>query len=852
MKIAAVISFIIFTACSPCSCGAEAVVIPPAPVLSPREALDSFQIESGFQLELVASEPLIHNPVSIAFDEQGRLWCVEMRSYMLDMNGKDEEKPIGVISLLHDDDGDGTADRATPFLSDLVLPRTVRPVEGGILFIDDTDLWFVENVQDKAGKRTLVYKGFCKGRNMESKSNGLIYGLDNWYYSADCDFRVRCISKQWVVEPCEKRGQWGISQDDSGRLYTNNNSNNFFAELVPPHYLYRNSHYRKKTPFIRGENRIYPSRPNTGVNRGYQEGMLDDQGRLKSFTAASGLTVYRGNNFPEKYYGSVFVPEPAAQLVKLNFMTWENGKASTSMAYSDREFLTCQDERSRMVNSANAPDGTLYLVDLYHGMLQHAMHLTDYLKGEMISRKLDHPTNLGRIYRVRWIQKQREKEINLNTLSSSELAQLFAHSSSWYREEAHRMIVEKQLKTSKRDLIELTQHKKAHVRNRALWALEGLQALDENLLIDKVSDSDPQVVLTALFLLSKHPIQQKELVLKKLHDLSLSADEQLTLSLAFTLGSFEESMDLDCLKLLSNLITKENSNALLIQAALSGLSDKEHLMFDILPNESHPLFNPLLESLIKIVPKNALHQNLIKHFEAANRKGQFIIATLNYIANSGISLRDKGIVAEVIDWLGSEKIEKEVADKVIKSMLKVKGSKPPIPLDTAPLNYSELLKKIQDSDLNQLFSIGKPTQYINSEKEKEQYERGRQQYLKLCSACHQEHGLGAEALAPPLDDSTWVVGNKDVLISIALNGVSGPIHVSDKLYQAPNILPVMPGFRFNPDITDEHLADVLTYVRNSWSNNAETITANQIAHMRKRLYKTKEPFTEEQLLKFDY
>src|SRR5437867_4489924 len=106
---------------------------PPAPPLSPLDALQSFQIADGFHIELVACEPMVQDPVAISFDEDGRLWVVEMRGFMPTLDGGGETEPAGRISVLEDTDGDGRMDKSTVFLDKLVMPRAIAIVKGGAL-----------------------------------------------------------------------------------------------------------------------------------------------------------------------------------------------------------------------------------------------------------------------------------------------------------------------------------------------------------------------------------------------------------------------------------------------------------------------------------------------------------------------------------------------------------------------------------------------------------------------------------------------------------------------------------------------------------------------------------------------
>jgi hypothetical protein len=120
----------------------------------PKISLDSYQIEEGFELSVIASEPYLKAPVSIDFDNKGRMWAVEMIGYMPNLEGIGEEEPNGKIVILEDLDKDGVVDHTKTFLDKLILPRGLAHVYGGLLYVDGPKLWFVEIKNDKPGKNT--------------------------------------------------------------------------------------------------------------------------------------------------------------------------------------------------------------------------------------------------------------------------------------------------------------------------------------------------------------------------------------------------------------------------------------------------------------------------------------------------------------------------------------------------------------------------------------------------------------------------------------------------------------------------------------------------------------------------
>src|SRR5690606_40775157 len=140
-----------------------------------------------------------------------------------------------------------------------------------------------------SGKRILVEPEYAIGGNVEHQPNGLYRALDNWIYNAKSGKRYRKRGAKWAIEKTHFRGQWGISQDNYGRLYTNHNSQNLIGDYFTPGFGAANANQKNVAGFnvnVVKDNRVYPAHPTTGVNRGYMDGILDSTGRLVDFTAA--------------------------------------------------------------------------------------------------------------------------------------------------------------------------------------------------------------------------------------------------------------------------------------------------------------------------------------------------------------------------------------------------------------------------------------------------------------------------------------------------------------------------------------------------------------------------------------
>lgn len=560
------------------------LVVPPAPVLSDADALASLRVAPGFHVELVASHPLLHDPVAFQVAPDGRIWVVEMRGYMHDMWGAGEDQPIGTVAVLDDTDGDGVMDHRTEFAGGLVMPRAIALAAGGVLVGEPPHLWFFKDTDgdDVADEKTLLADDYGAVGNPEHTANALFRNLDNWIYSADHNVRFRFAGGQWQRDFTVPRGQWGMDQDDRGRLYFNSNSDPLRVDLAPSAYFWRAPALDSPAPLavqtVRPEAApTFPGRVTPGINRGYQT--LDDTWKLKTVTAACAPMIYRGTRFAPEFRGNAFFCEPSGNLVKrLIVEPTADGSLAARNAYADTEFLWSTDERFRPINAYNAPDGSIYILDFYRGIIQHKIYLTTYLRKQIVARGLEAPLGMGRIYRIvpdqpaaDWVARGRPA---LDRAATAELVATLDATEGWWRDTAQRLLVERGDPAAVPVLRDLARHGSTLGRQHALWTLEGLNAVDRASVWSALQAPAAAVPVQLAGLRLSEPwlrLGDAEMVARVI-DLAGSADPELRRQAAFALG---EVGGPEALTVLARLAREAAATFGLADAVKSSLTGRE-------------------------------------------------------------------------------------------------------------------------------------------------------------------------------------------------------------------------------------------------------------------------------------
>ena len=574
-----------------------------------QETIDltsEFILEKGFHISAVAAEPLLTSPVAIEFDEKGRIWAVEMTGYMRDIDGSDEKEPDGKISILEDTDGDGVMDKKKIFLNELVLPRAIELINDGLLYTEPPNLWWVPIENDQPGERVLVDSMYANGGNVEHAPNGLLYNLDNWIYSAKCDRRYRFRDDKWEMDATYFKGQWGITTDDAGRLYYNNNSNPIFGDFIQSNQVNAN-------PFLDSKNlerqnlsksrRFYPSHP-TLINRGYNEGAYDEEGRVKQFTSACSPLIYRGEQFRGDYYGQAFVCGPEGNLVKRFELETTDGKMTAKATSEGTEFLVSNDETFRPVNLNNGPDGAMYIVDMRRAIIQHRAYMTSYLKELIIKNKMDSLPITGRIFRVADSTNAVKTLPDLSKQTLAEWVPFLQSTNAWQRRMAQKKLVYGNDKTVVDAIINVAKDPKNPLGQiQALWTLEGLGALSADLLTtipSKDATVASQVILLSKIILnSRNETQLMPIFEKAIASNNFEHHLQLAHSLGKITSAKKENLWMDLAKTYVD-------HPLMADALVSSIAGKEKNLLPAVEKiqKESALVSVLHKTLINIADDN--------------------------------------------------------------------------------------------------------------------------------------------------------------------------------------------------------------------------------------------------------
>lgn len=802
------------------------VKVPPAPPLAPEEAMKTFKVAPGFRLELVAAEPMVVHPIFFEFDPDGRIWAVEYRGYMRDLEGRGEGDPIGRVVVLEDTDEDWRADKSTVFLDGLVMPRTLAFVEGGVLVAEPPRLWYCRDTNGDLRCDTKVVVGsYGRAGNPQHTANGLAYGIDNWLHSADWQRRHRFRHGKLTEEPVLYRGQFGVSFDEFGRYVTCRESSPAEMDSIPEEYIRRNPALMKSwersrqrrfgvaVPIGREANECFPIRPTPGITLGALE--LRADGTLRTYTIVAGTGVYLGDQFPDDAYGNIFVPEAGGHLI--GRLRVSGGISPRTQRYypAEQEILASTDERFRPMSIRTGPDGALYFADMYKGIIEHVIFMAPYIADQIKERNLAAGNDMGRIYRLVSTEKPITRTgPRLSAAPSAKLLEQLGHSNGWWRITAQRLLVERNETNVAPRLRELVTAPKPAARLHALWTLHGMDALDWETAFAATRDGHEFVRAAALRLCERLVRTNSPRWLDRLQQSVRDPSEVVRLQSVLSLGALAEAEAEASLA----RIASENPTPLFRTAVLSGLRGREERF---------------LERLLQNSGSRETQQDFLREFAEMIFDGRDarLISMLLQKAHVEQALVDGLLAAAPADLSGFRQIALEHEPRVIFAMLKA----------------SDRARREQGRRLSELFTwpgreSSKPAAPLGPEHQ-QLFAEGKELFAQLCAPCHQPHGGGLANVAPPLNGTEWVAGPPERLVRIVLHGLFGPLEVAGTRWNHH-----MPGFR-EAGLTDNRsVAAVLTYIRRAWDNAGDPVEPAQVEQVRTRTQDRRLPWTAAELL----
>lgn len=606
----------------------------------PSYSLSKMQLLGDFRIELAAHEPLVSDPIAMAFDERGRLFVVCMRGY-----SENPDDNLGVVRMLTDTDSDGVFDQGTDFVTGLSWPTAIACYDGGVLVATAPDLMYFKDQDDDgiADDRQLVASGFGR-QNVQGMINSFCWGLDNRLYGASgtnggevtqpvsptkqseppISLRGRDFSLDPVtmkLRPESGGAQHGATFDRWGNRFVCSNSDHLQWVEFDDLHLRRN-------PQLRG----YPSRRSIAVEgpaaevfrtsavepwrivrtrlrvKGMVNGPVEGGGRAAGyFTSASGVTAIIGDAFPEKFQRGDFVVvgDVGSNLVHLKqIRTNDLNKTAARATPAGSEFLTSTDNWFRPVQFANGPDGTLYVLDMYREVIEHPLSLPPMIKRHL---DLNSGRSRGRIYRIApqdWKYQPRPFPSEANP---AELVAMLGHTNGWHRETAARLIVSQSrisTKTADQFAAELTRACRSlspYGRIRSLYCLQTIGRLTEPTLVGQLQDAHPQVRRHALKV-AETAAHVGEATLSQLRKMVDDTDIAIQYQLALSLGRFDWESQHDPLV---RLALAMGDDPKLRFAVLSSMAEhREEMLTAILDASQRTPPMPLLLEIAEQIGRN--------------------------------------------------------------------------------------------------------------------------------------------------------------------------------------------------------------------------------------------------------
>ena len=823
-----------------------------APALTPDQALESFSVPPGFRVELVAAEPIIESPIIIDFDADGRLWAVEMPAFLADPSGRDSDDPVNRVVVLEDTNDDGRMDKRTVFAEGLVFPRALKVLNRGVLVGEPPNLWLMKDTNGdlKADTKELVASGFgSAARNIEHNANALFWAMDNVMYSSEHSWDLRMTATGFETIPALSRGQWQISQDDTGRVYRNVNDSPLYVDYTPSRYFLRNPNVVRTRGLYellidQAEATVFPVRPTRGVNRGYRDPgpLFRADGSSTVIQGAGTPTIYRGDRYPRDLWGNAFITDSPTNLVH-RFVIAEDksGRLTAKNGYARGEFLASSDERFRPVNLFSAPDGTMYVVDMYRGVVQAGGLWSEYLTGYIKNNELLSPMGYGRIWRVVHGDgaSSRGSKPALSTATPATLVATLSHPNGWWRDTAQRLLVERR-ETAVTPALEALAASAPDWRTKlhALWTLSGIDALTPGVVQKALGDRAAEVRAAAVRLSERWLAEPDSPIAIAVAKLATDPVWSVRRQVAASAGELPAGARL---QVVIPLLATNGRDPIIVDAAVSSLRGLEsQALTRLLEMPAAPASAPI---------------EAVMHLAAAETKSGDTASVERSIAVIADATRPAWQRTALVQGLDLALPSTSAAGRgrggggiglpglsVQRSPVAISPGRG-MSLGGEPTGLARVasgtgeLAETASRVLAKLNWPGRPAPVVVAAPltpaEQQRYAAGAGVYKNVCVGCHQEDGRGNATLGANLVDSTFVNGaDPSQSVRVVLGGKEGSIGMMPPL---------------GPSLNDDQIASVVTYIRRAWGHTGTAVSPLEVSEVRALSRSRTRPWTDAEL-----
>ncbi|GFE83429.1 dehydrogenase [Steroidobacter agaridevorans] len=810
-----------------------------SPPLPPEEAIKTFHMAPGYRLELVAAEPLTRDPILLEFDSDGRAWVVELHAFSINERMDNSFEPINEVVILEDSNDDRVFDKRTVFMDKLIMPRAMKVLDNNCALIGEPpNLWKAcdTNGDLRADTKELIDAHFSTQGVVEHGANGLYWGMDNTLVVSEHTYNLELEDGKLRIVPTLSRGQWGVTQDNGGRIYRNVNTDPLFVDYVAARYYVRNPNAVRTRGLYESlvkqeDTLIWPVHPTRGVNRGYRAEIFREDGSSTYYGGVSSPLIYRGNRLPEEIRNQPFVVDGPTNIVHLLKLKNDNGELSASDYYPKGEFLASTDVRFRPVQVVGGWDGAMYVVDMYRGISQDGPIQTDYLRSYNARRGLAKGINYGRIYRVVHEGMSFDDEPRMSKETSAQLVKHLTHANGWWRDTTQQLLIQRGDKSIAPALTTMAAESPApYTRLQALWTLDGLGVLEAASVSKALDDRSPDVRAAAIRLserwLSNPSIRTA--VLEKIDDGNGFVRRQLTA----TLGELPRN---ERLKPIIAMLRKYGSDPILVDIAVSGLHGQENEALTELTRQA-----PFNLDAISVLAGATGHSGDLAGIQAtlamatdARQPEPLRIALLN-----GVALGLQGGAASDV----GRAVAGGRAGSGIPGMGRRRTVTAGLQLPTEPAALIKLASAsgaLADAAKSLVALVtwpGKPAPRLASRTPAEEklFVAGKQVYANTCVGCHLAQGEGSPPVGAKLVGSPYANADGDAIIRILINGKEGRLGVMPPLGAA---------------MSDEEVASVLTFIRQSWSNTGTPVSPSAVKETRAAYAHRTTPWSDDELVR---